>query len=410
MDRTRLTGRLAELGHAPAAAASGVPLLVPESAEQAADLLGECTRQGWRVRLQGAGSRGRPAPEHDLVVSARALTGFDIYEPDDLTVGARAGTTHRAAATLLAAQQQFFPLDPPAAPDATLGGSLGSGEAGPLRAGYGTPRDLTLGLTLVTGDGRILRLGGQVVKNVAGYDLVRLVVGSRGTLGFITRLHVRLRSLPPSDLTLVADLDDWQAAASLTLPLRDAVGPVALELLTPETPGGPWRIALRLHGSLETTTAAVVAVHRLLPAARIYESGAASGFWTAVAAPEAAAPIRIRCAALPAALPGLLAVASSMLNSRSDNGLHAWRGAAHAAEGVLRLWTSEPVQAGGEDLSAALAELATGVTSVGGTCICERGPEAIRELLPGWPPASRLLELERELRLRFDPGSILVGD
>ena len=409
MDRSGVIRRLAELGHEPAADGAGMPLFAPASAEQAAELLGTCTREGWRVRVQGAGSRGGAALAADLAVTTRRLTGFDIYEPDDLTVGIRAGTTHGAAAALLARHKQLLPLDPPGTPAATLGGSFASGEAGPLRAGYGTPRDLALGITLVTADGRLLHLGGQVVKNVAGYDLVRFVVGSRGTLGLITQLHARLRSLPPSDVTVIAQVADGVDAAAAALRLRDAVAPVALELLTPAATGAPWSLALRLHGSAAVTAAAQTTVTRMHPAARTLDGLAAAGFWADLAAVEAAAPIHIRCTGLPSAVPDLLAAAASLLNSRSDNDLPAWRGAVHATGGNLRLWPARASHEPNGALAAALHQLGSRVASVNGTCTCDRGPEAVRALLPGAPAAPRVLELERELRLRFDPGAILVG-
>ena len=405
-----LTERLAELGHAPAATHGGVPCYAPASPEQAAELLGTCSREGWRVRLLGAGSRGGEPVAADLVVSSRALAGFDIYEPDDLTVGMLAGTRHRDAAAELARHQQMLLLDPPGPPQATVGGSFAAGEAGPLRAGYGTPRDLALGLTLVTGDGRVLRLGGQVVKNVAGYDLVRLVVGSRGTLGLITQLHMRLRSQPPSDVTVTAAVTDPAAAAELALRIRDAAAPVALELLGPERDGEPWLIATRLHGSHANTAGALASVRRLLPDAAALEPGMAADFWTALAGAESGAPARIRCSVLPSALPDLLRAAGPVLNLRSDNGLAIWRAAVHATEGVLRLWTREPAPPPDGSPAEVLADLERTAVSLSGTCICDRGPAALRRLLPGPHPAPRLLQLERELRLRFDPAAVLVGD
>jgi glycolate oxidase FAD binding subunit len=248
-----------------------------------------------------------------------------------------------------------------------------------------------------------------VVKNVAGYDLVRLVVGSRGTLGLITRLHVRLRSLPPSDVTILAELDDAAAAASLMIPLRDAVGPVALELITPATRDARWRIALRLHGSPDVTAAARTAALRLLPSGRVLEAGGAAAAWAALAAAEAAAPIRVRCAALPTALPALAEAAARFLKSASDNDLHDWRGSAHATEAVLRLWGPEPDQARAGALAQFLAELRKTAVSTGGTCVCDRGPESVSALLAAPAPSPRLVQLERALRLRFDPAAILVG-
>ena len=225
--------------------------VLPETTEQTAAVLAACSREGWRVWPAGRGSRRGPGPGPGpaVVLSTERLVGLTIYEPEDLTVGCRAGMRHGDLAAATAAHRQMLPLEPAAGTGATLGGTLALADAGPLRAGYGAPRDLALGVTVVTGDGRVLRFGGRVVKNVAGYDVVRLLVGSRGTLGVITELHVRLRGRPEHDVTLLLDAPDAATAAALALGIRDAAAPVALEVLADPPHPDRWQLAVRLHGS-----------------------------------------------------------------------------------------------------------------------------------------------------------------
>jgi glycolate oxidase FAD binding subunit len=121
-------------------------------------------------------------------------SGIVAYVPDDLTVTARAGTTLREMAEALGAHGQWIALDPEGGDDATLGATVATCSYGPAAAVFGTPRDQVLGMTVVLGTGDIIRPGGRVVKNVAGFDLTRLMIGAWGTLGVITEITLRVRS------------------------------------------------------------------------------------------------------------------------------------------------------------------------------------------------------------------------
>ncbi|NJD19669.1 MAG: FAD-binding oxidoreductase, partial [Gemmatimonadetes bacterium] len=156
------------------------------------------------VPMGGVTDPGAEAPRGPFVVlSTRRLAGVDDYRPSDLTVTARAGTTLATLGSTLAERGQWLPVDPPFAPRKSLGGLVATGAAGSLGMAYGTPRDHVLGLSVVTGDGRLLSLGGRVMKNVAGFDLVKLMVGSRGTLGIITSATLRLFPRPAEDRAVV---------------------------------------------------------------------------------------------------------------------------------------------------------------------------------------------------------------
>lgn len=127
-------------------------------------------------------------------LTLEADTGIVAYVPDDLTLTARAGTTLRELAETLGEHDQWIALDPEGDHDSTLGATVATCSYGPAAAFFGTPRDQVLGMTVVLGTGEIIRVGGRVVKNVAGFDLTRLMVGAWGTLGVITEVTVRVRS------------------------------------------------------------------------------------------------------------------------------------------------------------------------------------------------------------------------
>ena len=120
--------------------------------------------------------------------------GIVAYVPDDLTVTARAGTTLRDLNETLGAHDQWIALDPDGGPDVTIGATVATCSYGPAAAFFGTPRDQVLGMTVVLGTGEVIRVGGRVVKNVAGFDLTRLMIGAWGTLGVITEVTLRVRS------------------------------------------------------------------------------------------------------------------------------------------------------------------------------------------------------------------------
>ena len=177
----------------------------PESVEEAAAIVRAANEAGTRLlpaglrSWLGAGGWTRPA---DMTVSCARLDAVRHYEPADLTLTADAGLGLAELDDILRPNGQWLPADAPGARAGTLGGLVACGVSGPLQGRYGALRDNVLGLDVVTGSGRVLQIGGRVVKNVAGYDLVRLFTGSRGSLGLITSVSVRLFPRPEADLTL----------------------------------------------------------------------------------------------------------------------------------------------------------------------------------------------------------------
>ena len=188
----------------------------PESIEEASALLAGAARDGRRVRI-GA----------DLQTDG--LGRVLEHEAGDLTCTVEAGIRLSALQASLGRAGQRLSLDPPG--DPTIGTCLARRLSGPLSHRYGTPRDLVLGVTLVLGDGTVASAGGKVVKNVAGYDLGKLVCGSEGRLGLIARVALRLHPLPAVSATLVVETDD---PAGVVRELRRShLQPSALDVLHP---------------------------------------------------------------------------------------------------------------------------------------------------------------------------------
>jgi len=173
---------------------------------------------GQRLQIRGGGSKAfvaQPAPQGELL-GTTAWTGVTSYEPSELVVTARAGTPLTELEALLAEQRQCLPFEPPHfGPGATVGGMVAAGLSGPARASTGAVRDFVLGAKMVNGRGELLRFGGQVMKNVAGYDVSRLLAGSWGTLGVVTEVSLKVLPLAPSEATLAFEYAQGEALERL---------------------------------------------------------------------------------------------------------------------------------------------------------------------------------------------------
>ncbi|HMA11478.1 MAG TPA: glycolate oxidase subunit GlcE [Steroidobacteraceae bacterium] len=163
--------------------------------------------------IQGGGSKTfYGSADEGEVLSTRRLTGVVDYEPKELVLTARAGTPLAEIEALLAERNQMLAFEPPSfGGPATLGGCIAAGLSGPRRPYAGAARDFVLGVRMIDGTGQPLRFGGQVIKNVAGYDVSRLMVGALGTLGLITEVSLKVLPKPAAELSLQFELDEADA-------------------------------------------------------------------------------------------------------------------------------------------------------------------------------------------------------
>ncbi len=391
-------------------------VVAPESARAAAAVLRLASELGWRVELAGRGTlgdSGRPPAGVDVLLTTERLREVPEYAPADLTVTAGAGVTLGELDARLAPNGQFLPLDPPGAAGASLGAVVARADSGPLRLGYGTPRDHVLGLQLVTGDGRILELGGRVMKNVAGYDLVRLAVGSRGTLGLITRVTVRLRPLPRADATLALRAPSADACAAAALRLRaQRLDAVAMEILSPEASAhvaaaGAWTLLVRLQGAAQAVEDMAAAAHALgeevgLAGERL-EVAAAVTAWQALSQLEAAAPLSIRLADRCSELQRTLALAGELAAAGGG-----WARLAHAGDGIVRVMPLAGGRDGrDEDVAAAVEAARQAMAATGGSVIVARGPATLLARVDPFGPVPAV-SLMRGIRKTFDPAGVLA--
>jgi glycolate oxidase FAD binding subunit len=364
--------------------------LKPRDGRDVADAVASAAATGVRLRVRGGGSwldAGRPITT-DRALDISALSGIIDYVPGDLTLTAHGATPLADIDTVTHAHNQWLPLDPFGDPRGTLGATLATASAGPLGGSIGLPRDLALGIEVATGRGELVRGGGRVVKNVAGFDLVRLQVGAWGTLGVITEATVRLRALPEADESLAIPLPaDPASLRAMLATLRS--GPYtafAAELLSPAYAaklglGGSGCILIRLGGN-RTQVAAQRAAFAAMGDCVVLDSAST---WSRLRASEPLAAIVFR------------------VSARSSELAATWRAVAddgavvcHASleRGIVRCIASE------NDADA--IERLSGLSQTR-RVIIERAPAAVWERQPA--PAVR--PLDEGMRRAFDPHGVL---
>ena len=217
-----------------------IPVVVvePSAPEAVATVVGWASETGRTVLTRGGGTKLAriPAPVStvDVLLSTRGLNAVEIHRHGDLTATVQAGATLSETNAVLAEHRQWLALDPPRGDRATIGGILATNDSGPRRQGHGTPRDLIIGMTLARADGVVARSGGIVVKNVAGYDLARLMTGSFGCLGVILNATFKLAPLAGASRTVSVTFPDIDRCVAYADELRaHAATPSALELAMP---------------------------------------------------------------------------------------------------------------------------------------------------------------------------------
>jgi glycolate oxidase subunit GlcD len=201
-DPDRALGLTMEIvGEAQVTAANQTLTVTPASAEEIAEILKLASSEGWRV--VPAGGMMWLNSKADVIIRTSRLDRIVEHEPADLIAVAQAGVTLTDFNEKLAANGQWLPLDPPDDGRATIGGVVATGIGGAQQFGYGRPRGSVIGMKVVLADGSMIKAGGRVVKNVAGYDLCKLFTGSFGSLGIITEVNFKLRPRPAREATLI---------------------------------------------------------------------------------------------------------------------------------------------------------------------------------------------------------------
>jgi glycolate oxidase FAD binding subunit len=217
-------------------------LVIPNSKAILSQFLNVCYGQGWVILPIGNGTKidwGKPPHNYDVMVSTKEINGIIDHAVEDLTITVESGMKIKDLQEFLALKGQFLPINPCFPESATVGGIIATANTGSWRQRYGSVRDLLLGISFLRGDGKEAKAGGRVVKNVAGYDLMKLFTGSYGNLGIITDVTFRLFPLPENSLTLaitgekesIYQLQKTISASSLTPTAADLISESLVKIL-----------------------------------------------------------------------------------------------------------------------------------------------------------------------------------
>lgn len=378
-------------------------VVFPESVDELRAAVREANQAGVSVAPAGcggwlwAGGWGRQA---DVVVSTQRMDRVRFYDPAELTMTAEAGLGWDALAATAAANGQWLPVDAPGSREGTLGGLVAAGVSGPLRGHFGAVRDHVLGVVVVAGDGRLLRFGGRVVKNVAGYDLVRLLAGSRGSLGIVTDVSIRLFPRPEAvatllfqDATVARVVEAARSVCTSSLPVA------AAEVVQDDE--GQLAAAVRIVGGREEVDdlrERVVDQVGAEPAKALLDARS-DAFHEERTRWEDAAPLVVRMTVLPSLLARTVDSARRLAALLDDGEL-----CADAAGGVVRVKGS-PRSEEIDQLVGAVGQACAELHSWGGALSISQVPPALGARLDSSKADQVPALLTRRLKALFDPNS-----
>jgi glycolate oxidase FAD binding subunit len=344
--------------------------------EQWQERITQAAGGGGVIQLRGGGSKAFYGQEpNGEVLDTRAHSGIVNYEPTELVITARAGTPLKELEAALTEQRQILPFEPPHFGDATVGGCISSGLSGPRRARAGSVRDFVLGAQLLDGKGKLLNLGGQVMKNVAGYDVSRLLAGSLGTLGIITEVSLKVLPAPHCEQTQVLTLAQPDAITTM----RHWAG-LPIPISATAWHGGELRI--RLSGAASAVAAAAQQV-----GGSTLEESLARNYWQQLREQQlsffAPGEVPLWRIALPATAP-VMAVDGLL---HEDNTLLEWNG--------TQRWLRTELPA---------VKLREMTQQAGGHATLFRGGDKAQGVFTPLQPG--LMTLHQNLKREFDPAGI----
>ncbi|AWB23429.1 FAD-binding protein [Methylobacterium currus] len=377
----------------------------PRSEAEAATLIGGAAARRERLRLVGGGTRagiGRPAQD-EATLSAAGLTGITLHEPAELVIAARAGTPLAEVEARLAEGGQMLPFEPMdhrallgTSGEPTIGAVAAGNISGPRRIAGGAARDSLIGVRFVNGRGEAVKSGGRVMKNVTGLDLVKLMAGSWGTLGFLTEVTFKVLPVPERTATLVlSGLDDARAVEAMSLALGSPFEITGAAHL-PEGIDGPARTLLRIEGFSASIDYRLGELTRLLrrfgkPDTR--EGEPAATLWRSVrdVLPFAGGDDAVwRVSTAPSRGP---TVTAAIAAARPARWFYDWGG------GLVWLATPATGDAGASDVRAALGGA--------GHATLVRAPDPVRAAVPVFEPLSEpLMRITAGLKAAHDPAGL----
>ncbi len=404
------------------------PLVVfPGSIEEVCDVMKLAATEHWEVVPAGAMTwldAGEPVDATNIIISTRKLNQVLEHEPADLMTVTQAGVTFRDLNQTLAQSGQWLPLDPPdgaANMPATIGGVVATGLGGAQQFGYGGPRRHVIGMKVVLADGSLIKAGGRVVKNVAGYDLCKLFTGSYGTLGTIVEVNFKLRPLPAETSTVTGSGSRADLLAGARQIIEARLFPVAVEILSPPlakntgwSDGTDHLALIRFAGSRSAVSHQTTEAMALLQQNSSLTTGRESDdavIWQSLANlplsfnenENVVWRVGLRTADVPIFLEQL------DRTLRTDNSEPAW--SASVADGRVRVvQTLSHADNEGEAFTRQASQIETlraGANRLGSALILEHAPAKLKKLVGAWGPIEQTGAIMSRIKQQLDPHNIL---
>ncbi len=399
-------------------------VVLPASIHEIQEVLGYAADSKLSVIPAGSGTKlgiGNSPEQVDLVLSTSRLDQVLEYEPADLTVTVEAGIPLAVLQAKLAEHGQYLPLDPPYTDRCTIGGMTATNSSGPSRLRYGSTRDCVLGMRVVQSSGTVVKSGGKVVKNVAGYDLNKLYLGSFGTLGIITEVSLKLQPLPEIERSVFLTFTEIGEAVNVASEIaRSQLLPTFLNLFVngaPLTESPEPCLLIGVDGHPETVEWQIDAVKTIAKqngaiGVEVYEGQRQQELHASMCAfpeGESAAPIVISRANL-----RMTDVAGFVNTVVEVNDASTWqvRAMGLMGNGIVYVAFSDfpdgdvPMQY----VADTVANLRDAATNVGGNLIVESAPTALKRQIDVWGPVGRSFELMKAIKAKLDPiGLLNVG-
>ena len=373
----------------------------PASREALAETLAWAASEQIRVRVSGGGTKldwGAPGDTVDLLLSTAALCDIVEHRHGDLTTTVEAGATLASVNAALAVHGQRLPWDPPWPEQATIGGIVATNDSGPRRHGHGTPRDSIIGVTMARVDGRVAKAGGIVVKNVAGYDLSRLLTGSFGCLGVILTATFKLAPDPPASRTVEVTVDSLEAAAPIAAELASSpLTPTAIELSW-----APARLLVRFE-SVEASVAQQAEAARAIVGTRgdavVRSGGDEEETWRRHAAHWSSGGTLVKLSTVPAELfPTLVRVRDRAATDGLEMAV-----AGRAGLGGVDVRLNAPLDAQARLVGDLRERLPIGR----GSAVIRRGDPGLRRIVDAWGPIGDGMRVMTAIKRQFDPDGLL---
>ena len=388
----------------PADAVEGVvPRVVvqPASPEAVGAVLQWASRDTLSVLVRGAGTKlgWGPAPKQvDVLISTARVNALVAHRHGDLTATVQSGARLADVNRALAQHRQWIPLDPPAADRATIGGIVATNDSGPRRHRYGSPRDLIIGVEFARADGQLAKGGGIVVKNVAGYDLPRLLTGSFGSLGVIVTATFKLYPLTAASRTLIAEPATAADLGALAIKLSAShLTPTALEFAT-----HPLRLVIRFESIEASVVQQSETATKLIADSgckvQTLSASAEEQYWQSharFADDESGALLKV--SVLPSDLAGILNTIERLAGERG------YVAAGRAGAGVFLLHITEEIQRQKRVIEGLRDALQIGR----GSAVIIKSSRQLRDLVDVWGPIGDGLTVMKAVKRQFDPAGIL---